>query len=47
MMDLEFKSKIQSLILNSKLLKDNVLNTKYVKKILDTQKFSERTILKV
>jgi hypothetical protein len=47
MLDKEFNSRIQNIILNSKLLKDKVLNSKYVENILKTQKFNERTILKV
>ncbi len=47
MFDKEFNAKIQSLILNSKLLKDKVLKTEYVKELLKESKFNERTILKV
>jgi len=47
MFDREFNQKIKEIILNSKLLKDKVLNTIHIEKILNTKKFSERTILKV
>jgi asparagine synthase (glutamine-hydrolysing) len=45
--DDKFCSQVKEIILNSKLLKDNVLNTMYVEKILNTKGFTEKTILKV
>ncbi len=47
MLDKEFNAKIQELILNSKLLKDKVLNTGLVEALLKKPNFNERTILKV
>jgi asparagine synthetase B (glutamine-hydrolysing) len=45
--DPDFCLKIKDEITKSQLIKDALLNQKYIEKILNTRKFNERTILKV